>query len=150
MVGSFTYSNNIFDAFSIFSSFSLSQTIWESYEKYAIRKLEDATLKTQGLIYSIKEFSTKELIEDFEFINKLMPILNKERNIIESINDVDFLAFKKTSMKFFNSLDILLDEIDRELHKRPYNKETLKVLNKDTSKLKKYKSSKELYRELGI
>lgn len=109
MVYNLTYSANIFDTLGVLSSFSLTETIWTKYEKYAIKKLEESTLKLRGVLFSIKELSTEQADKELEILHQLIPIFSKLKDKIEPINDADFRNFKNAAIEFFNIVDLLYD-----------------------------------------
>lgn len=148
MVHNLTYSASIFNTLGVLSSVSFTETIWSKYEKYAVKTLKKSTYKFKELLSSVDKLSINELIKQFEILDQLMPVLNKQRENIEPINDTHFRNFKNAAIEFFNIVDLLFDTVHTEIHKHPYNDETLAALEEDTSGLKRYTSIDDLVNDL--
>ena len=150
MVTDITYSTNIFDSLGVLNSFNLTGTVWSKYEKFAVRKLESTTLKLKGILFSFEDIGLEQAIKEHEMLSDFIPIFSDLRKTIEQNTNAEIRRFKSVAIDFFDTFDLLYEKFHSEIHKYPYNDETLAVLNEDTSKLKRYKNSKELFDELGI
>jgi len=111
MVYNLTSSTNIFESLSVLSSFNLAETIWEKYEKFAVPKIEESTLKLRGTLYYLKDISPKEANKELKMLNPIIPILCKLRSMIEPIDDREFHNFKITAMEFFDTVDFFQDNL---------------------------------------
>ena len=111
MVHNMTYSNSILDTFGVLSSFSLADTIWNKYEKHAIPKIEDTTLKLRGSLFYLKELSPKQAHKEFKSIESIIPILCNLRSMLEPIDDQEFINFKNTAIEFFDTVNLLSDNL---------------------------------------
>ena len=111
MEHSLTYSNSIFDALSVLSSFSLTETIWNKYEKYAIRKINDATVTIRGSLIYVKDLTSKQAQKELLSLENLMPVLNNLRNSLEPIDDPGLYKFKSVSIEFLDIVVQLYENI---------------------------------------
>lgn len=107
MVNSLTYSTSIFESLGVLSSFNIAEAIWEKYEKFAIPKIKDSTMKLRGSLYYLKELTPKDAAKELNSIAPLMPVLSKLRNLIEPIDDKEFLDFKNAGLEFFDTVDFI-------------------------------------------
>lgn len=102
-----SYSANICESLGVLSSFSLSQTVWNKYEKFAVPKIEETTLKLRGSLYYLKDISAKEALAEVNALNQLVPILNQLRDKIEPIDDKEFHNFRVAAIEFFDTVELL-------------------------------------------
>lgn len=102
-----TYSTSIFESLGVLSSFSITETIWEKYEKFAIPKIKDSTIKLRGSLYYLKDLKPYEASKELNAISPLIPILLKLRTIIEPIDDREFYEFRTAALDFFDTVDFL-------------------------------------------
>ena len=110
-----TYPINIFSILGILASFDLTQSIWDSYEKYAISQIEESIYKTKGLSYFINELPQEQVKNELKNLTKIISILNSFKETIIQIDDEKFLLFKKKSLfliNLINELYINLNEIE--------------------------------------
>ena len=111
MVHKLTYLTNIFDTFGVLSSFSFAETIWTRYEKYAIPKIEDATLKLRGSLFYVKDLTTSQAKKELKSLDQIIPILGKFRSMLEQIDDQESKHFRDTAIEFFDTVDLLHDNL---------------------------------------
>ncbi|MCK4664131.1 MAG: hypothetical protein KAT68_14785 [Bacteroidales bacterium] len=102
-----TYSTSIFDTFGVLSSFSFAETIWSKYEKYAIPKIEDTTLKLRGSLFYLKDLTPKQAQKELKSIDSIIPILCRFRSMLEPIDDQEFINFKNSAIEFLDTVDLL-------------------------------------------
>ena len=107
MVYNLTYSTSIFESLGVLSSFSISETIWEKYEKCAITKIKESTIKIRGSFYYLKELTPNEASKELKSIGTLIPVLSKVRKAIEPIDDREFHEFRTVALDFFETVDFL-------------------------------------------
>lgn len=107
MVYNLTYSTSIFESLGIISSFNLTESIWEKFEKFAIPKIKDSTITLRGTIYYLKDLKPDEALKELNSISPLIPILSKLRADLESIDEKEFLEFKTVALAFFETVDFL-------------------------------------------
>lgn len=107
MVYSLAYSTSILDSLGVLSSFKIAETIWERYEKFAIPKIRESTLKLRGSVYYLKDLTPREAKSEAEAVSALLPVLNELRTLIEPINDQSFKKFKIAAFDFFDTVDFL-------------------------------------------
>jgi len=107
MVYHLTYSTSIFESLGVLSSFNIAETIWDKYEKFAIEKIKETTLKIRGSLYYLKDFTPSEAIKEANAIKHLMPVLNNLKSFIEPINDKAFKDFREAALEFFDNVDFL-------------------------------------------
>lgn len=107
MVYNPTYSTSIFESLAVLSSFSISETIWEKYEKFAIPKIKDSTIKLRGFLYYLKDLSPKEADEEIVSLIPFIPVLSKLKTQIEPINNIEFQEFRSAALDFFDAIDFL-------------------------------------------
>ena len=86
MVHHLTYSTNILDTFSVLSSFNFAESIWDKYEKYAIPKIQDATIKLRGSLFYIKDLTPKQAEKELKSLNQIIPVLYKSKEMLSSID----------------------------------------------------------------
>ena len=111
MIHNLTYSTDILDTFGVLSSFSFAETIWTKYEKYAIPKIEDATLKLRGALFYIKDLTSKQAQKELKSLDQIIPIFCKLRGRLQSIDNREFKRFKDTAIEFFDTVDLLHDNL---------------------------------------
>jgi len=148
MVTDITYSTNLFESLGVLNNFNLTENIWNKYEKIAVRKLESTTLKMKGILFSIDDISLEQAIKEHEMLCDFIPVFSDLRKKIKQNNNDEIRRFKSVAIHFFDTYDLLYEKFHSEIHKYPYNDETLAVLNEDTSKLKRYTSVDELVKDL--
>ncbi|MCA1750989.1 MAG: hypothetical protein ABR572_09030 [Cryomorphaceae bacterium] len=102
-----TYATSIFESLGVLSSFGISETIWEKYEKFAVAKIVESTLKLRGTLYYLKDLSPKQASAELGSISLLAPVLSKLRKAIEPIDDTAFHEFKTVALDFFDTVDFL-------------------------------------------
>jgi len=102
-----TYSISILESLGIISSFNIAETIWEKYQKFAISKIKESTLKLRGSLYYLKDLTPVQASKELNAISSFIPVLSKLRTVVESIDDVEFKEFRRTSLEFFNIVDII-------------------------------------------
>jgi hypothetical protein len=109
MIYSQTYSEGIFDTIGILNSFTItiSGTLWKSYEKFAVNKLNKADLEIKGLIYSLNEITPKQAQKELKTISAFIPVFDKFKKHLNTINDAEFLNVKKAALNFINSFETL-------------------------------------------
>lgn len=107
MAHSLSYSTSILDTFSILASFSPAGVIWDKYEKYAIPKIEDATLKIRGSLFYLKDLTPKQAEKELKSLDKIILVLNKYKDMLYSIDDKEYIHFKNVTIEFFNTIDLL-------------------------------------------
>ncbi|MEZ4929805.1 MAG: hypothetical protein R2777_07325, partial [Chitinophagales bacterium] len=93
MAHSLSYSTSILDTFSILASFSPAGVIWDKYEKYAIPKIEDATLKIRGSLFYLKDLTPKQAEKELKSLDKIILVLNKYKDMLYSIDDKEYIHF---------------------------------------------------------
>ena len=108
MVYNPTYSTSIFESIGIISGFNIAETIWEKYEKFAIPKIKESTLKLRGSLFYIKDLTPEQAADEVNYTRSLIPILTKLRTVIESNNDNRFSEFKMVAIDFLDTVDLLI------------------------------------------
>ena len=93
MLYNLTFSSSIFESLGVLSTFNIVETIWDDYERFAIPKVKESTLKLRGSLYYLKDLSPKEAGKELNILNPIMPILSTVRNIIEPLQDKDIQDF---------------------------------------------------------
>lgn len=111
MVHNLTYSTNILDTFGVLSSFNFAEKIWNRYEKYAIPKLEEATLKIRGSLFYIKDLTPIQAEKELRSLEQLTAILSNFRDTPDLIDEQKYKHFKKAVTQFFDSIDLLHDNL---------------------------------------
>jgi hypothetical protein len=107
MVYNLTYSTSIFESLGVLSSFNISETIWEKYEKFAISKLKESTIKLRGSLYYLKDLTPNDASKELNSFSPLIPVLSKLRAVIEPIDDRKFREFRIAALDFFDTVDFL-------------------------------------------
>lgn len=107
MVYSLTFTTNILESLGVLSSFNIAETIWEKYEKFAIPKIKDSTIKLRGSLYYLKDLSPNEASKELNSISPIIPVLSKLRTVIEPIDNREFRDFKIAALDFFETVDFL-------------------------------------------
>lgn len=131
MVHNLTYSTNILDTFSVLSSFSLAESIWDKYEKYAIPKIEDATIKLRGSLFYIKDLTPKQAEKELKTLNQIIPVLYTSKEMLSSIEDKEFQSFKNTAIEFFDTVDLLHDNLQDIAKIHSFYEMSMSVLSED-------------------
>ncbi len=111
MVHNLTYSTSIFESLGVLSSFNITETIWEKYEKFAISKIKDSTLKLRGSLYNLKELSPVEASNELNAVSPLILILSKLKTAIERIDDRKFDEYKTAALDFLELIDFLYSNL---------------------------------------
>lgn len=131
MVHNLTYSTNILDTFSVLSSFNLAESIWDKYEKYAIPKIEDATIKLRGSLFYIKDLTPKQAEKELKTLNQIIPVLYTSKEMLSSIEDKEFQSFKNTAIEFFDTVDLLHDNLQDIAKIHSFYEMSMSVLSED-------------------
>ncbi len=108
MVYSLTFTTNILESLGVLSSFNIAETIWEKYEKFAIPKIKDSTIKLRGSLYYLKDLSPNEASKELNSISPIIPVLSKLRTVIEPIDNREFRDFKIAALDFFETVDFYI------------------------------------------
>lgn len=131
MVHNLTYSTNILDTFSVLSSFNLAESIWDKYEKYAIPKIEDATVKLRGSLFYIKDLTPKQAEKELKTLNQIITVLYKFKEMLNAIEDKEFQDFKNTAIEFFDTVDLLHDNLQDIAQIHNFYEMSMPVLSED-------------------
>jgi hypothetical protein len=131
MVHNLTYSTNILDTFSVLSSFNLAESIWDKYEKYAIPKIEDATIKLRGSLFYIKDLTPKQAEKELKTLNQIIPVLYTSKEMLSSIEDKEFQNFKNTAIEFFDTVDLLHNNLQDIAKIHSFYEMSMSVLSED-------------------
>lgn len=131
MVHNLTYSTNILDTFSVLSSFNLAESIWDKYEKYAIPKIEDATIKLRGSLFYIKDLTPKQAEKELKTLNQIIPVLYTSKEMLSSVEDKEFQNFKNTAIEFFDTVDLLHDNLQDIAKIHSFYEMSMSVLSED-------------------
>ncbi|PCJ24518.1 MAG: hypothetical protein COA97_09200 [Flavobacteriales bacterium] len=131
MVHNLTYSTNILDTFSVLSSFSLAESIWDRYEKYAIPKIEDATIKLRGSLFYIKDLTPKQAEKELNSLNQIITVLYTFKEMLNSIEDKEFKDFQNTAIEFFDTVDLLHDNLQDIAQIHNFYEMSMSVLSED-------------------
>jgi hypothetical protein len=107
MVNTLSYSTSILESLGVISSFNIAESIWENYEKFAISKIKESTLKLRGSLYYLKDLKPAEANKEAYAISPLIPVLAKLKTLIEPIENKEFQEFKTTAIDFFDTVDFL-------------------------------------------
>ena len=107
MVYNLTYSISILESIGVLSSFNIAESIWEKYEKFAIPKIKESTVKLRGSLYYLKDLTPSQAAKEANSISSLIPVLAKLRAVIEPIDNKDFKEFKIVALDFFDTVDFL-------------------------------------------
>jgi len=59
MAYTLSYTTSIWESLGILSGFIIAET-WEKYEKFAIPKIKDSTIKLRGSIYFLKDLTPNQ------------------------------------------------------------------------------------------
>lgn len=131
MLHNLTYSTTIFDTFSVLSSFNLAESIWDKYEKYAIPKIEDATIKLRGALFYIKDLTPKQAEKELKTLNQIIPVLYKSKEMLSSIEDKAFQNFKNTTIEFFDTVDLLHNNLQDIAKIHSFYEMSMSVISED-------------------
>lgn len=131
MVHNLTYSTNILDTFGVLSSFSFAEAIWGKYEKYAIPKLEDATLKLRGSLFYIKDLTPRQANKELKSLEQLVPIFGKFRSMLEPLDNQEFQHFRNAAIEFLDTVDLLHDNLQDIAQIHSSYEQSLSVLASD-------------------
>jgi hypothetical protein len=83
----FEFSTEILDTFAVLSSFNFAESIWTKYEKYAIPKIEDATLKIRGTLFYIKSLTPEQAQRELISLDQINPIFVRLQSKLECIDN---------------------------------------------------------------
>jgi len=107
MVYNLTYSTSILESLGVLSSFNIAETIWDKYENFAIPKIKESIVKLRGSLYYLKDLTPDQAAKEANSISSIIPVLDKLRAVIESIDDSEFKEFKTAALDFFDTVDFL-------------------------------------------
>jgi len=107
MVYNQTYSTSILESLGVLSSFNIAETIWENYEKFAITKIKDSTIKLRGSVYYLNDLTPSQAAKEAKTLSPFIPVLAKLRAAIEPHEDHEFREFKIAAVDFFDTVDFL-------------------------------------------
>jgi len=105
MAYTLSYTTSIWESLGILSGFNIAETIWEKYEKFAIPKIKDSTIKLRGSIYFLKDLTPNQAVKEAESISSLIPVFSKLRAVIEPVEDKEFKEFRNAALEFFDTFD---------------------------------------------
>lgn len=111
MVQNVTFSNSILESLGVLSSFNISETIWERYEKFAIAKIKESTIKLRGTQFYLKDLTPVQASKELLTIEPILQVLSKFKTIIEQISIREYREFKLVALEFFNTVDFLVYNI---------------------------------------
>jgi hypothetical protein len=111
MVYNLTYTASILESFGVISSFNFAETIWETYEKFAIPKIKESTVKLRGSLYYLKELTPIQAAKEVNSIRSLIPVLVQLRTVIEPVETKEFKEFKITALDFLDTVDFLFNNL---------------------------------------
>lgn len=111
MVFSKTYSK-IFETLGVLTSFSLTNVIWNEYEKFAVSKLNEATMQLRGVSYYLKDVTPKSAQKELKVLTPLMPVLANLKNTIETIDDKAFRDFQTATLDFYEVVEFLYNNLE--------------------------------------
>lgn len=111
MVYNLTYSTSILESLGVLSCFNITETIWEKYEKFAIPKIKESTVKLRGSLYYLKDLTPTQAAKEATSISSLILVLAKLRTVIEPIDDRAFKEFKISALDFFDTVDFLYSNL---------------------------------------
>lgn len=131
IVHQLNYSRDILEIFGVLSSFSLADAFWKNYESFAIPKIKNSTLKLRGSLFYIKDLSHKQAQKELQTISQLVPVINKLKAMIETVNDEEFRAFKTATLEFFETLDVLYEDLSEIADVHGSYKSSMPVLKGD-------------------
>ena len=117
MKNSLSLSTNLFETLSVLSSFKLTESIWDSYESFAISKISDSTLKLRGAMHYLKELTPSQAAKELKLINNMMPIIQQLNTMILKVNHTELAMFKNEVAEFIETIEHLrfqLNEIKDE------------------------------------
>ncbi|OQX21828.1 MAG: hypothetical protein BWK75_02275 [Candidatus Altiarchaeales archaeon A3] len=126
-----TYSNTLLETISVLNTFSLSKFVWKKYEKFAIPKIEDSTIKIRGTFYYLNNLKPKQAEQELRTLNQFEPLLSQLKQQLELIDDAEFLKFKKTALDFFTALEEITDTLNEITDIHSAYKRSIPVLAKD-------------------
>lgn len=107
MVNTLSYPAVIFDSIGVLSSFSVTETVWNTYEKFALQKIKDSTFILRGSLYYLRNLTQREASEVFKSIFPLIPALSELRMLIEHLENKEFNEFRHAALEFFETVDLL-------------------------------------------
>jgi hypothetical protein len=107
MVANLALSTSIFESLGVLSGFNIATTIWKKYEKFAIPKIKESTVKLRGSLYYFKDLTPNQAAKEINSIGSLIPVLAELRTVIEPIEDEAFKAFKDAALDFFDTVEFL-------------------------------------------
>lgn len=131
MVHNMKYSTSILDTIGVLSSLNFADTIWKEYEKYVIRKIEEGTLRLRGSLHYIKELTPKQAKKELNSITPIVPMLSELRGMIDQIDEKEFKKFKDIALEFFETVDLLHDNLQDIAHEHSSYDMAMPVLAKD-------------------
>lgn len=106
-----TFSASIFESLGVLSSFSIAETVWEKYEKFAVPKIKESTIKLRGSMYYLKDLTPDQAVNEANAVSAFIPILAKIRTVIEAVDNGAFEEFKNAAVDFFNMVDFLYSNL---------------------------------------
>ncbi len=112
MTQSIGFTNSILEPMGFLSGFNISDKIWDRYQRFAVPKIMESTMKLRGAVYYIKDFSPKEAAEELERISDVVEILQALKLSVSAVQSPDFKAFKKAATDFFNAVDELQSALE--------------------------------------
>ncbi|PKP61059.1 MAG: hypothetical protein CVT88_01140 [Candidatus Altiarchaeales archaeon HGW-Altiarchaeales-1] len=126
-----TYSNTLLEMISVLNTFSVSKFVWKKYEKFAIPKIEDSTIKIRGTFYDLNNLKPKQAEQELQTLNQFKPLLYQLKQQLELIEDMEFLKFKNTALDFFTTLKEITDTLNEITDIHSSYKRAMPVLAKD-------------------
>lgn len=112
MTQSIGFTNSIIEPMGFLSGFNISDKVWNQYQRFAVPKIMESTMKLRGALYYVKDFSPKQAAEELEHIADAVSILQTLRVSVAEMDFPEFKMFKKAAMDFFNAVDELQSALE--------------------------------------
>ncbi len=111
MENGLAFSNGILDTFSVLSSFNLANAIWSNYERYAVPKIEESTIKLRGSLFYIKDLTPTQAKKEIIYLEQVLPLFSSFKEKFENIEGEDFRRFQKTVLEFYEAIYLFYNNL---------------------------------------
>lgn len=126
-----TYSNTLLETISVINTFSVSKFVWKKYERFAIPKIEDCTMRIRGTFYYLHHLNSKQAELELQTLNLFTPILSQLKSQLDLVKDNEFIKFKNTALDFFIAFQEVIDTLNEISDIHSSYKSAIPVLAKD-------------------
>lgn len=112
MTQSIGFTNSIIEPMGFLCGFNISDKIWDWYQRFAVPKIMESTMKIRGALFYVKDFSPQQATQELENISDMVAILDNLKTSVLAVQAPGYGAFKKAATDFFYAVDELQSALE--------------------------------------